>query len=124
MGQWSSATRGDQAALVLGALLPVEADRGGQGQHPLADPDEHPAQGSATMLFQPELVFEGTDDRLDPLAHPAQRPEPAPLTLAVGPQQMRVQAAEVGLERFAGKPLVAQDDRAGRQRTLPGRVVQ
>jgi hypothetical protein len=55
---------------------------------------------------------------------PPSDPHRAPLTLAVGPQQMRTQAADVGLERSAGRPLVAQDDRAGRQRTLPGRVVQ
>jgi hypothetical protein len=36
------------------------------------------------MLLQPELVLEGVDDRLDPLVHPAQRPEPVGLILAVG----------------------------------------
>lgn len=39
------------------------------------------------MPFQGELVFEGVVDRLNPLPHPAEVPEPARLVLAVRPRQ-------------------------------------
>src|SRR5438034_1075567 len=78
---------GQQRALVGLTELPVEPDRGGQGEQPLGDADEHPAEGTATMLLQPELLLERVDDRLDPLPHPAQRPEPARLVLAIRPDE-------------------------------------
>jgi hypothetical protein len=89
---------GEQAALVLDAELPVEPDRGGQGEQPLGDADEHPAQGPAAVAFQPELVLERVDDRLDPLPHPAQRPEPARLVGAVRTDQAGAQRSDVAFE--------------------------
>ena len=93
-------------------------------QEALGDADEHPAEGTATMLLQPELLLERVDDRLDPLPHPAQRPEPARLVLAIRPDEAGPQRSDVALERAAGKALVGQDDRAGSQRLLPGGVVE
>ena len=115
---------GDHRALVLDLELPVEPDRGGQGEQPLADADEDPAEDAATVLLQAELLLEGVDDRLDPLAHPAQGPEPARLILAVGADQEGPQPSDMALERLAGKALVGQDDRARGQGLLAGGVVQ
>src|SRR6266511_5928899 len=90
---------GEQGALVGKAELPVEPDHRCEGEQSLAHADEHPAQGAAAMLFQPELVLESADDRLDPLAQPAQRPEPAWLVGAVGTDQNRAQRTDVAFER-------------------------
>jgi hypothetical protein len=75
------------------------------------------------VLFQAELVFEGVDDRLDPLAHPAQRAEPARLILAIRTNEAGAQCIEVALEGPTGKPLIGQDDRARRQGMLAGSVI-
>src|SRR4029453_8453969 len=99
---------GDHRALVLDLELPVEPDRGGQGEQPLADADEDSAEGAAMVLFQAELVFEGVDDRLDPLAHPAQRAEPARLILAIRTNDAGAQCIEVALEGPTGNPLSAR----------------
>src|SRR5262245_5994655 len=93
-----SVVEGQQGALVPDAELPVEPDPGGQGEQPLRHPNEHPTRGAAAVAFQAELVFEGVDDRLDPLAHPAQRPEPGRLVLAVGTDQMRAQRSDMAAE--------------------------
>jgi hypothetical protein len=83
-----------------------------------------PAQGSATMLFQPELVFEGVDDRLDPLAHPTQRSEPIRLVLAVWADEVGPQRSDVLFEGSTGESLVGQDDRARGQGLLASGVLQ
>src|SRR5919201_484876 len=118
-----SVVMGEKGAFVGDPELPVDPAGWGQGQQPLADADEDPAQGAAMVLFQPELVLEGVDDRLDPLAHAAKRPEPARLVLAVRTDQPGAQLAEVLVERPAGKALVGQDDRARRQRLLVGGII-
>jgi hypothetical protein len=64
----------EQGPLDRGAELPVEPDRSGQGRQPLRDPHPQPLRGMCAMLFQPELVFEGVEDRLDPLADPPSEP--------------------------------------------------
>ena len=71
----SSVVVGDQRALDRGAQLPVEPDRGGQGQQPLGDPDPGALDGVGAVALQAELVFEGVDDRLDPLADTTLCPE-------------------------------------------------
>src|ERR687897_3857805 len=68
---------GDQGTLDRGVELPVEPDPGGQGQQPLGDTDPHPLDGVGAMAFQAKLVFEGVDDRLDPLADPPRLPNRA-----------------------------------------------
>src|SRR5918995_854413 len=115
---------GEQGPLVLDLELPVAPDGGGQGEQALADADEDSAEGAAMVLFQAELVFEGVDDRLDPLAHPAQRAEPARLILAIRTNEAGAQRTEVALEGPTGKPLIGQDDRARRQGMLAGSVIQ
>src|SRR5215212_397016 len=101
---------GDQAALVVDAELPVEPDPGGQGEQPLGDPDPQPLRGVGAMAFQPELVFEGVEGALDPLAEAAQRPEPVRLVTAVGPDQHRAELAELLGEGPAGQALVGGED--------------
>jgi hypothetical protein len=103
-----SVVMGEQGPLVVDLELPVAPDGGGQGEQPLAAADERPTQGAATVLFQAELVFEGVDDRLDPLAQPTQRPEPARLVLAVGPDQEGAQPSGVAFELGAGQALSAR----------------
>src|SRR4029453_1302412 len=103
---------GDHRALVLDLELPVEPDRGGQGEQALADADEDPAEDAATVLFQAELLLEGVDDRLDPLAHPAQGPNRRGSSVRSGADQEGPQPCDMALERLAGQALVGQDDRA------------
>ena len=66
------------------AGLPVPPDPGGQGQQPLGHPDIDAGQGAAAVPFQSELVFEGIEGALDPLAEAAQRAVPAGLIGPVG----------------------------------------
>ena len=101
---------GDQRALVLGAELPVEPDRRGQGQQPLGDPGVDPGWGAAAVLLQTELAFEGVDNRLDPLAHRPQAPEPGRFVAAVGPHQHGAQAGHLVLDRGSGQALVDDED--------------
>src|ERR671912_2846196 len=103
-----SVVKGQQGPLGSDAELPVEPDRGGQGQQSLADADKDPAQGAAAMLFQPELVLEGVDDRLDPLAHPAQRPEPVGLVGAVGRTSRAPSPATWAWNSAPARPLSAR----------------
>jgi len=119
-----SVVKGEQGALVGDAELPVEADRRGQGQQPLRDADEHPAQRAATVAFQAKLVLERVEGALDPLAHAAKRPEPARFVLTVGTDQPHAQLADLVVELAAGKALVGQDDRAGEQAACAGQVLQ
>src|SRR5918994_1253406 len=91
-----SVVKGQQGPLGSDAELPVEPDRGGQGQQSLADADKDPAQG----------------------------PEPARLILAVGADQEGAQPSDVAFELGPGQALVGQDDRAGRQGLLAGGVLQ
>jgi hypothetical protein len=115
---------GDQGALDRGAELPVEPDPGDQSQQPLGDPDPDALDGVGAMAFQAELVFEGVDDGLDPLADPAQVAEPVGLVLAVGADQHRAQVPDHRVELPAGQALVGQDDHAGPQEALAGGPIQ
>jgi hypothetical protein len=96
---------GDERAVWLHAQLPVEPDAGGQGEQALDDPGVDPGRGATTMLFQAKLAFEGVDDRLDPLAHRPQRPEPGRLVAAVGTHQHRAQARDVPSTSAPARPL-------------------
>ena len=76
------------------------------------------------MAFQAELLLEGVDDRLDPLAHLTQRAEPGRLISPVGPDQPRVQPRQQLLEPPTCEALVGQDDHARAQDLLVGGLVQ
>ena len=115
---------GEQGPLGGDPQLPVEPDPSGQGEEPLTDADNDPAQRATTMAFQSKLVLEGVDDRLDPLAHPTQRPEPARLVAAVRADQPGTQPSDVAFELGTGQALVGQDDGAHRQRLPAGGVIQ
>ena len=101
---------GDQGALVGYADLPVPPDRRGQGQQPLGDADIHAGQGASLVAFQPELVFEGVEGALDPLAPATQRAQPTRLIGTVGPQQDRVVLGDQLGELPAGEAFVGHDD--------------
>jgi hypothetical protein len=115
---------GDQRALDWGVELPVEPDPSGQGGQPLGDPDPHALDGVGAVAFQAELVFEGVEDGLDPLADPAQVAEPVRLITAVRAGQPRVQATHELVELASSQALVGQDDHARAQHTLAGSAVQ
>src|SRR5829696_2212458 len=115
---------GDQRTLDRGVELPVEPDRGGQGQQPLSDPDPGAVDGVGAVAFQAELVFEGVDDRFDPLADAAQVAEPGGFIGPVGADQPGAQPTHVLFEGAAGQSLVGQDDHAGPQHLLAGGLVQ
>src|SRR5688500_12766155 len=85
---------GDQRTLEWGVELSVEPNGGGQGEQPLGDPDPDALDGMGAMAFQAELVFEGVDDRLDPLADPAQVAEPGGFIGPVGPDQPGLQLGD------------------------------
>src|SRR5918993_5694031 len=115
---------GDQRAFDRGAELPVAPDPGGQGQQPLGDPDPDALDGVGAVAFQAELVFEGVEDGLDPLADPAQVAEPGRLISPVGADQPHLQLRDQLREGPAGEALVAQDDHAWAQDALAGGPVQ
>src|SRR5215213_1155121 len=104
---------GDQGALDRGAELPVEPDRGGQGGQPLGDAGPQAVDGVGAVAFQAELVFEGVEDRLDPLADPAQVAEPVRLITAVRAGQPRVHPATTWSNSHPARPLSAR-------MTMPG----
>jgi hypothetical protein len=66
------------------------------------------------VAFQAELVFEGVEDGLDPLADPTQVAEPGRLVGPVGADQPRVRLRDHLLERPAGEALSPR-------MTMPGR---
>src|SRR5580765_4435359 len=55
------------------AELPVEVDGGGEGEDASGDAANEAGRGLREVVFEPELVFERVDDRLDPLADLADR---------------------------------------------------
>ena len=61
----------------------VVPDGGGQGKDALQDPDEDPAGGSASVVFEVELAFEGVVDRLDDLTQRFEEPGAGPVGLAL-----------------------------------------
>src|SRR5918995_52070 len=99
-----SVVEGDQGTPDRGTKLPVEPDVGGQGQQPLGDPDPEALNGVRAVVFQAELVFEGVEDGLDPLADPAQEAEPVRLIPAVRTGQGRTQLPDHSVELTAGQP--------------------
>src|SRR5215211_6359157 len=113
---------GDQGALDRGAKLPVEPDPGGQGGQPLGDPDPQAVDGVGAVAFQAELVFEGVEDGLNPLADPAQVAEPVRLITTVGAAQGGGQASHELVELPSRQPLVSQDDHA--RRSTPWRAAR
>ncbi len=101
----------DQRTLARGVNLPVMPDPGRHGQQLARHPGHHPLQRASPMAFQTQLPLESVEDRLDPLADPAEVPEPRFLILPVRSQQMRLEV--LGDERFellAREALVRQDD--------------
>src|ERR687891_2929904 len=95
---------GDQRGFDGGAELPVAPDPGGQGQQPLGDPNPEALYGVGAVAFQAELVLQGVEDGLDPLAHPTQRPEPIRRIGTVRPDQPGLQLAHDSVELAAGQP--------------------
>jgi hypothetical protein len=105
---------GGKGAGGFGAELPVEPDGGGQGQQPLRHPGMDPWAGPAAVALQAELVFEHTDDRLDPLPNRSQAAEPVGLVAAVGALKVGAEGVDLRLEQLAGNALVADDDQPGK----------
>ena len=107
---------GNQGTLLGGVDLPVPPDAGPQSQQPLGDPRHDPGRGTAAVLFERELPFEGVDDALDPLADRAQRAVASRLILAIGAEQRGPQLADSCFQEAVGEAFVADDDLAFLQR--------
>jgi hypothetical protein len=105
---------GDQRALDRGVELPVEPDPGRQGEQPLGDPDPDALDGAGAMALQAELVLEGVDDRLDPLANPTQGAEPGGFIGRSGRTSRAPSAATTCSNARPAGPLSAR-------MTMPGR---
>ena len=59
---------GDQGSSDGLAECVVVPDHGGEGEDALRDPGADAGEGSAAVVFEVELAFEGVVDRLDDLA--------------------------------------------------------
>src|SRR5499427_412197 len=107
---------GNQGTLLGGTDLPVPPDPGAERQQPLGDSRHNPGRGTAAVLFERELSFEGVDDALDPLADRAQGAVASRLILAIGTEQSGSQLRHSRLQEAVGEAFVADDDLAFRQR--------
>src|SRR5215218_8889962 len=97
-----------------GADLPVEVDGGAEREYAGGDSRPEPVWCLGEVVFELKLVFEGVDDRLDPLADEADRRLRA--VGLVGAAWAHNEAAEFAhglLELVPGEALVADDDLAG-----------
>ncbi len=111
---------GDQRAFVGLVELPVEPDPSSQREHPLRDTGEQPGGGASAVALQAELAFARVEDRLGPLADPAQRPEPDRLVLTVRADQHSAQHRRVGLELDAPEAFAGPDDLPGADQMAVG----
>src|SRR5882672_3595022 len=96
------------------ADLPVEVDGGAEREYAGGDSRPEPVWCFGEVVFEPKLVFEGVDDRLDPLADEADRWLRA--VGVVGAAWADDEAAEFAhglLELVSGEALVADDELAG-----------
>ena len=88
----------------------VEVDSGAEGEDACGDAGEQAGWGASAVVFEQELVFEGVDDRFDPLSDPAgRRVGTVGLVGAAGSQKQRVQFTDGGFEVGAGEAFVADD---------------
>src|SRR6266536_3982367 len=107
---------GDQGSLDGCADIPVVPDAGVEREQALDDPGPQAGGDAAAVAFEAELVLQGPDDRLDPLAQPV-REVPGGLLVLTGRADQReaqVVAGEEGLGLLAGQALVSDDGGAGR----------
>src|SRR5438876_5944578 len=105
---WSVVVGGEVSAGLAEPAV-VEPQHRGQGEQTLRDADEDTSRCTPTVLFQPELAFEGVDDALDPLADAAQRPVPAWLVGTIRAQHDRAELADVAFEVATCESLVGVD---------------
>src|SRR6266567_475452 len=90
----------------------VEVDAGAEGEDAGGDAGEQAGWCPAAVAFELELVFEGVEDRLDPLSDPADRRLGAVgLVLSAWSQQDRSELGDGGFEVGAGEALVGDDRR-------------
>jgi hypothetical protein len=88
----------------------VEPDAGGEGEQFGGDAGAEAVEAAGVVAFEAEAVFEGEEDRLDPLTDPGEHGAAAGLVLAGRAQDPRAEA--LGGEVFevaAGVALVADD---------------
>src|SRR6266545_3384377 len=74
--------------------LPVVPDASGEGEYALADANPDACGDVTAVIFERELSLERVVDRLDPLAHAAERSEALALVLAVGADERGVQRGD------------------------------
>ena len=96
--------------------LVVEPDAGGEREEFGGDAGSEAVQGSGVVAFEPELVFEGPEDRLDALADRGEMRAVSGLVSAAGSQHHGAVAfGDGGGELFAGVALVGDDRLAAAQ---------
>src|SRR5712692_3052795 len=96
------------------AGLPVEVDRGAEGEDAGGDAGVETGWGAGEVVFELELVFECLDDRFDPLADEADRRlEALGLVLAARPQDEAAELPDRLLELAPGEAFVAEEELAG-----------
>jgi hypothetical protein len=109
--QWSQAIRERFTCAPMRQLCQIVAARAGEQAGGDADVDA--GEGFSAVVFEGELAFEGVDC-LDPLAAPAELPEPGRLVFAGGADQVCTQlAGDERLEVPAGETLVPDDHLSG-----------
>ena len=91
------------------AEVVVEPHAGGEGEEFGGDAGSEAVQGSGVVAFEPELVFEGPEDRLDALADRREMGSVSGLVFADGPEDQRPEPlVDGGVEVFAGIALVGE----------------
>src|SRR4029453_5584001 len=91
-----------------------------QGQQPLRHPDPQALDGARAVALQAELALEGVEDRLDPLADPAQVAEPPGLVSRSGRTRQAPSSATSCSNAPPAKPLSARTTLPGRRRRRRG----
>src|SRR6266849_2734551 len=103
---WSEVLVGDEGALDRCSDLPVVPDGGVEGEQPLHDAGPQPGGDAAAVAFEPQLVLQRPDDRLDALPQPV-REGPGLFVFAgrADQRQAQVRAGEELLGLLPGQAL-------------------
>ena len=101
------------------AGLPVEVDGRCEGKDACGDSADEPGGGLGEVVFEPELVFERVDDRLDPLADAADRRLLAfRLVASARAQQQRAEVGDGCFEIGACEAFVGDHELTGGRLSL------
>jgi hypothetical protein len=97
---------------------PVVPAAGSEGEQALCDAGGKAWECAGAVALEGELALAGVHDRLDPLAHLADRSEAWLLVAAVGADEDGAETLDELLELLAREAFVTDDDLAGFERPL------